>query len=70
MNINMNNGRVSVNGKVYHGSSISITNGKVIVDVKVQERKLKEVINVVVKGDVRCRKVGGSVSTMSGDITH
>jgi hypothetical protein len=104
---------VIINGKTYVGNSISVTNGKVIVDGKnvtpeskeinikvegnIQELKVDacdkievagNVSNIhtqsgdvevtgdvtgniqTMSGDVDCANVGGSISSMSGDIKH
>lgn len=65
--------RVRINGKVYHGSNISIhSNGLVQVDGKEQSSDPQQHITITVEdgrienlhvenGDVTCREVGGNV---------
>lgn len=73
---------IKVNGTtiVTEGSSVSIVNGKVIVDGKTLDTKDMPVINITVEGDAKeinadaCSRievkgnVTGSVKTMSGDV--
>ena len=77
MNINMNNGRVVIDGKEFKGNNVVIRNGKVIVDGKTQDGELTGDVNVVVHGDVQSLEnhAGnvtaqnvGEVSTGSGDV--
>ena len=77
MNISMNNGTVTIDGKVFNGSNISISNNKVIIDGVAQEGELVGDVNVVVHGDVQslsnnCGKVEaknvGNLKTVSGDV--
>ena len=52
---------VTINGHTYHGNSITIKDGKVIVDGKEVECKEKE-IHISVTGDV------DTIETASGDV--
>lgn len=70
-------GSVVIDGKSFSGSSISISNGKVIVDGVTQDGSLTGNIDVVVHGNVKtlenqCGNVTandvGEISTGSGDI--
>lgn len=79
MEINMNGGgRVTIDGKTFSGSNISIVKDKVLVDGVVQEGSLVGDINVTVKGDVDYLKNTngyvkansvGEVVTTNGDVT-
>jgi len=53
---------VNINGALYSGRSISITNGKVIVDGKEQGQVSEHQVTVNITGNVE------QVSTVSGDI--
>lgn len=73
----MKNGKVTIDGKSFTGSNISINNNKVIVDGVVQDGELIGDVNVVVHGDVELLentsgtiKAGnvGQVKTVSGDV--
>jgi len=77
MNIKTGGSSVTINGKNYRGNSVSVYNGKVIVDGVQQEGDVEKDVVVVVHGDcesieLECGKltVGnvGSVNTQSGDI--
>lgn len=78
MNIQMNNGSVTIDGKSFKGNSVVVTNGKVIVDGVTQDGELTGDINVTVHGDVQVleNQSGnvtannvGEVNTGSGDVT-
>lgn len=60
---NIKSGSCTVNGKTYQGNSISIIDGKVIVDGKVQDEINVPKIEVTVNGDV------GEIHNSSGDVT-
>ena len=77
MNINMNNGRVVIDGKEFSGSNISIKNGKVTVDGVKQDGDLVGDIDIKVYGD--CKSIenssgtvtvnsAGHIKTASGDV--
>jgi len=77
-NINMNNGRIVINGREFHGSCVSISNGRVVIDGVVQDGdELVGNVNIEVYGDVdslenACGNVTarnvGKIITSSGDI--
>ena len=78
MNISMRNGNISINGNVYKGNSVQISNGKVVVDGIEQSQVLEHKITVNVVGDVESIEAGsgdvfvsggvGSLRTGSGDV--
>lgn len=73
-------GTVVVNGQVFHGSSVSVVNGRVFVDGKEATGTTPSPkINIVVNGDINTLRVDccdsvqvtgsvGSLATTSGDI--
>lgn len=70
--------KVTIDGRTFEGSNVSIVNGKVTVDGVVQDGSLVGEINVTVEGDVEVLKNAsgevharnvGSVQTGSGDVT-
>lgn len=63
MNLNMRNGRVVIDGREFHGNSVTISNGKVTVDGVVQDGELSGPITVTVHGDVQ------SLENHSGNVT-
>lgn len=81
MNINLKGSRtqVTIGGRTFTGRSVSIVNGKVIVDGKEQDGQLVGPVSVTVNGDVdvvdnpsgtvTVTGVVGTVKTMSGDVT-
>ena len=55
---------VTINGVTYSGNSVSIINGKIVVDGEMKDQQLSNmIVNVVVNGDAN------EVSTVSGDIS-
>ncbi len=79
VNMSSNSGTVKVNGQVYHGKSVTINNGQVVVDGRPQGEVNEHIINVYVEGDCTLVqntngdiKVNGSVAgdaeTTNGDI--
>lgn len=84
MNI-FNNGKIkssviTINGTTYHGSSITMKNGKVIVDGEEVKTGDAKTINISVNGDITNLEVDacnelqvtgsvGSLRTISGDVT-
>lgn len=55
-------GTINVNGKIYKGNNISITNGHVIIDGKEQDgEKLSGVVKVIVEGDIENVKSDESI---------
>jgi hypothetical protein len=52
----------TINGVAYVGNSVSIVDGKVIVDGREQEGTLEQVVNIQVQGNVE------ELSTVSGDV--
>lgn len=78
MQINMNGNRVVIDGKSFSGRSVSIINGKVIVDGIEQPGSLIGDINVTAEGNIdKLENASGSIkannvntiSTQSGNIT-
>ena len=63
MNVNMNSGRIVIDGREFKGSNVSIINGKVTVDGIVQDGELVGSINVEIHGDVN------SIDNQSGNVT-
>ncbi|UNA02041.1 hypothetical protein PVA8_354 [Vibrio phage PVA8] len=70
---------ITVNNKTYHGTSVTIKNGKVVVDGRVQDDVSDtQVVNVNIEGDctlvqnengdINCRDVHGDASTTNGDV--
>lgn len=70
---------ITINGKVYSGSSVSISNGDIYIDGNNQLNISSEpVVNIEIhgdveeletqSGDVRCRNIGELVTT-SGDVS-
>lgn len=62
---------ISINGKTYFGSSISIKRNKIVIDGKVIEDDDQKQINITINGDIQTLdvgNVGGSVTTVSGDV--
>lgn len=80
MNLNLKGSRtqVTIDGRTFTGRSVSIINGKVIVDGKEQDGQLVGPVSVTVNGDVEVldNPTGtvsvtgsvGAVKTMSGDV--
>lgn len=69
MNINMKSGTVSINGRSYTGTSVSIKDGKVIVDGKPQDgAPLAGPISVQVMGDCNLIECGSGDVTVSGTV--
>jgi hypothetical protein len=76
---NNSNATVNIDGHSYSGQTVSITNGKVVIDGVVQEQSLIGPISIVVNGsvdridsasgDVTVMEGCGDVKTMSGDVT-
>jgi len=71
---------ITINNKGYVGNSITIINGVVSIDGKVQDAGNEKQINITVTGDITnlsvdacisCQITGnaGSVKTVSGDVT-
>lgn len=81
MNLNLKGSwtQVTIDGRTFTGRSVSIVNGKVIVDGKEQDGQLVGPVSVTVNGDVEVldNPTGtvsvtgsvGAVKTMSGDVT-
>ncbi len=77
MKFTMKMGSCTIDGKTFSGKTISIVNGKVVVDGVEQEGNLVGDINITVNGDVetlentsgdvKANNVG-SIHTVSGDI--
>lgn len=70
---------ISINGKTYFGSSISIKRNKIVIDGKVIEDDDQKQINITINGDIQtldvdsCEKINitGNVDqlrTISGDV--
>lgn len=71
--INMSNGSVSVNGKtinVPNGANVSVINGQVYVDGKLQDDFSDNQINLIINGDINNLTTDCSVTckTVNGDI--
>ena len=60
-------GSISINGKTYRGTNITINNGKVIIDGKVQEEGLSGTVEVRVTGDIGSLTCDGS-ATVYGNV--
>jgi hypothetical protein len=77
MNINLNNGKVTINGETYTGNNIKIDGDKVIIDGVQQSKSLVGDITVNIEdhvenlelnsGTVNANNVG-SIETGSGDV--
>ncbi|UOL51390.1 hypothetical protein [Vibrio phage XZ1] len=69
---------IKINGTEYHGTSVTVKNGKVVVDGRLQGDIDDRVVNVYIDGDctlvqnengnIACRNVQGDVTTTNGDI--
>jgi hypothetical protein len=62
---------ITVNGKTYIGNNVTINNGQVIVDGKVQEKGVSGVVKVIVEGKIDSLKTQSSVEmhgSVLGDI--
>jgi DUF4097 and DUF4098 domain-containing protein YvlB len=55
-------GSVTINGKTYHGTNVTVVNGVVTIDGKVQGGAIHGPISISVQGNV------GSIETSAGDI--
>ena len=60
-------GSININGKTYNGTNITINNGRVIIDGKVQEEGLSGTVEVKVTGNIGSLKCDGS-ATVYGDV--
>lgn len=71
--------QIVINGKSYVGQSISINNGKIVIDGKIHVNEESKTINIYIEGNVDTLKVDScekvmvngfvnSLSTMSGDV--
>lgn len=71
--------QIVINGRVYNGRSISINNGKIIIDGDISVKEESKTINIYIEGNVEqlsvdaCEKVMvngfvNTLSTMSGDV--
>ena len=77
MKITSNGSRVVIDGRVFSGNNVSISNGKVVIDGVAQDGDLTGPINVEVHGDIQSLDNGqgdvkayniGSVKIGQGDI--
>jgi len=70
---------ITINGKVYHGNSVSVTGNQVIIDGVKQDIPDEKNVTISIEGDVNmlsvdtCNKVSvtgtvGTLKTMSGDV--
>ena len=67
MGIFSGRGSINVNGRTYRGTSITINNGKVIIDGKVQEEGLSGTVEVKVVEDIGSLTCDGS-ATVYGNV--
>jgi len=77
MNINLNNGKVTINGQTYTGNNIQINGDNVLVDGVQQSKSLVGDITVNIEGQVENLELNsgtvnannvGSIETGSGDV--
>lgn len=78
MKMKMHHNKIEVNGVKYRGYSVSINNGKVVIDGVTQDQTLIGEVNVTVHGDIAKleNESGnvyandvGTIQTVSGDVT-
>lgn len=67
MSIFNSGGTININGKVYKGNNITISNGEVIIDGKVQEKGLYGSVDIKVTGSIGKLTCDGS-ATVNGDV--
>ena len=60
-------GSISINGKTYTGTNITINNGRVVIDSKAQEEGLTGVVEVKVTGNIGSLTCDGS-ATVYGNV--
>lgn len=78
MDMVIKNGTITINGKSYSGSNVSINSGSLTIDGVVQDDTIGHTVNIVVNGD--CLDINntagnvsvigstGNVKTVSGDV--
>ena len=63
-------GSVNINGDVYQGQNISISNGVVTVDGEVQNKYSQQKIEVSISGSVEQVTTSSGNVTVVGNVTH
>lgn len=69
MDISNINGTIVINGRKFSGKSVSITNGKIVIDGKPVDSDISEKeINVTIEGNCENVENGSGYITVKGDV--
>lgn len=71
MKINMNGGStVTINGKTYHGNSVSMVKNQIIIDGEIQSEVDGEAVTVTVNGNVDSLQLGAGEVSVLGSVNR